>query len=94
MKLLHYLKYFLFHAIGLLSAAAVLAGGAYITIGLIGVLVIYVLGDALWRRHVHPQVRVPGILTVQLWMALPCWPSSCLLPWEHQPGDPWALARR
>ena len=47
MKLLHYLKYFLFHAIGLLSAAAVLAGGAYITIGLIGVLVIYVLGDAL-----------------------------------------------
>ena len=27
MMLLHYLKYFLFHVIGLLSAAAVLAGG-------------------------------------------------------------------
>ena len=34
MKKLHYLKYFLFHDIGLNELRAVLAGGSYITAGL------------------------------------------------------------
>src|SRR3990167_10569419 len=31
MALFHYLKYFLFHAIGLMSLAFILAGGAWVT---------------------------------------------------------------
>ena len=39
MKMFHYLKYFLFHVIGLISAAAILAGGGFITAGFLAVLV-------------------------------------------------------
>ncbi|HEX5311007.1 alkane 1-monooxygenase [Aquabacterium sp.] len=90
MKLLHYLKYFLFHVIGLLSAAAVLAGGAYITMGLISVLVIYVVGDALCGDDTStPKFEYPGILTVQLWMALPLLSFIVFAAiWSVSPGDP------
>jgi alkane 1-monooxygenase len=72
MNALHYLKYFLFHVIGLMSAVAILAGGAWVTIGLITVLVIYILGDALCGDDTStPQFNYPGILTFQLWLALP-----------------------
>ncbi len=72
MNALHYLKFFLFHAIGLLSAVAILAGGAWVTFGLLAVLVIYMLGDALCGDDTStPQFDYPGILTFQLWLALP-----------------------
>ena len=72
MIIFHYLKYFLFHAIGLLSMAAILAGGHYTTMGLIGVLAIYLLGDAICGDDTStPHFKHPGILTVQLWLALP-----------------------
>lgn len=72
MNILHYLKYFLFHVIGLLSLAAILGGGAYITFGLISILVIYILGDAIAGDDTStPAFQYPGVLTVQLWMALP-----------------------
>ena len=72
MSILHYLKYFLFHAIGLLSVGAILAGGAYTTAGLLAVLVIYLVGDAVCGDDTStPQFKHPGILTFQLWMALP-----------------------
>lgn len=72
MKALHYLKYFLFHVVGLLSAAAILAGGAWITIGLIAVVFIYVIGDAIAGDDTStPNFKYPGILTFQLWLALP-----------------------
>lgn len=72
MNALHYLKYFLFHAIGLLSAATILAGGAWITTGLLVVLMIYLIGDAVCGDDTStPQFDYPGILTVQLWLALP-----------------------
>ncbi len=69
---LHYLKYFSFHLIGLVSAAALLAGGHFVTAGLLGVLTFYVLGDALFGEDTStPSYRRPGILTAQLWLALP-----------------------
>ena len=72
MNLLHYLKYFLFHGVGLIAAVAILAGGAWITFGLIAVLVIYLVGDAICGDDTStPQFKHPGILTVQLWLALP-----------------------
>lgn len=72
MNALHYLKYFLFHAIGLLAAATILAGGAWITAGLLVVLVIYLIGDAICGDDTStPRFAYPGILTVQLWLALP-----------------------
>lgn len=72
MNLLHYLKYFLFHGVGLIAAVAILAGGAWITFGLIAVLVIYMVGDAICGDDTStPQFKHPGILTVQLWLALP-----------------------
>jgi len=39
MNILHYLKYFLFHIIGLLALTMVTLGGAYTTYGLITILV-------------------------------------------------------
>lgn len=72
MNILHYLKYFLFHAIGLLAVLALLAGGIYTSAGLLTVLAIYLLGDALCGDDTStPQFKHPWILTVQLWMALP-----------------------
>lgn len=72
MNALHYLKYFLFHAVGLLAATAILAGGAWITAGLLAIVAFYVLGDALCGDDTStPQLKYPGILTFQLWLALP-----------------------
>ena len=39
MMLLHYLKYFLFHAIGLLALTMLMAGGIWVSVGLVAVLV-------------------------------------------------------
>lgn len=72
MMLFHYLKFFLFHVIGLLSAVALIAGQHWITVGLIAILVIYMLGDAVSGDDTAtPTYHHPGVLTVQLWMALP-----------------------
>jgi len=71
-KLLHYLKYCLFHAVGLLSVVAILAGGGWITAGLLAVLLLYIVGDALCGSDTStPQFGHPRILTAQLWFALP-----------------------
>ncbi|MDH0896077.1 MULTISPECIES: alkane 1-monooxygenase [unclassified Pseudomonas] len=72
MNALHYLKFFLFHAIGLLAVVAILAGGAWVTFGLLGVLAIYLIGDAVCGDDTStPRFEHPGILTFQLWLALP-----------------------
>ncbi len=68
----HYLKYFLFHAIGLFSLASLFAGGHWITAGLLVIVAVYVLGDALAGDDTStPRFTRPAILTVQLWAALP-----------------------
>ncbi|WP_417531412.1 alkane 1-monooxygenase [Marinobacter lipolyticus] len=72
MMLLHYLKFFLFHGIGLLAFVSLVAGGYWISLGLFAVLAIYIAGDALCGDDTTtPEFKRPTILTVQLWMALP-----------------------
>ncbi len=90
MNILHYLKYFLFHVIGLLSLAAILGGGAYITVGLVSILVIYIVGDALSGDDTStPAFQYPGILTAQLWMALPLLATIVFAAvWSVCDGDP------
>jgi Fatty acid desaturase len=89
MNILHYLKYFLFHIIGLLAVVAITIGGAFATYGMIAILVFYMLGDALLGDDTStPTFKYPGILTVQLWMALPL--LSLILfsaLWSVSPGD-------
>lgn len=70
--MLHYLKFFLFHAIGLVALTALHAGGTFTTIGLLAVLAVYILGDAIGGDDLStPKYRHPAILTFQLWLALP-----------------------
>lgn len=90
MIILHYLKYFLFHAIGLLSMAAIVAGGGYTTAGLLTVLVVYLIGDAVCGDDTStPQIKHPGILTVQLWLALPLLMMIVFSAvWTVSSGDP------
>lgn len=72
MNVLHYLKYFLFHAVGMFAAASLLAGGATITIGFVAVVALFLLFDGFGGDDVStPVFRHPGILTFQLWLALP-----------------------
>ncbi|MYM28548.1 alkane 1-monooxygenase [Duganella sp. CY15W] len=72
MSILHYLKYFLFHMIGLCALASIVAGGSSIPLGLVAILGLYLLGDAIGGDDVStPTFRHPGILTFQLWLALP-----------------------
>jgi NAD(P)H-flavin reductase/ferredoxin len=70
--LLDYLKFFGFHAIGLAAFASLVAGGAWISWGLLALVLFYVVGDALLGDDTStPTYRRPGILTGQLWLALP-----------------------
>ncbi|MDO9234998.1 MAG: alkane 1-monooxygenase [Aquabacterium sp.] len=90
MKLLHYLKYFLFHAMGLLALMTILTGGHQIAIGLVAILVIYMLGDAVFGDDTStPAFKYPGILTVQLWFALPLLAMIVFAAvWSVCAGDP------
>ncbi|MFY9180246.1 MAG: alkane 1-monooxygenase [Venatoribacter sp.] len=72
MKLLHYLKFFLFHLIGITSAVFLLGGGHFITLGFALVVCFYLLGDAYAGDDTStPKYQHPKVLTVQLWLALP-----------------------
>ena len=69
---LDYAKYGLFNLVGLFSAAALLGGGWYTTVGFLMVIFAYVLGDAVSGDDTRtPHFRHPWVLTVQLWFALP-----------------------
>lgn len=87
---LDYLKYFLFHLLGLCSALAIIAGGHYITAELLTVLTFYIVGDAVLGDDTStPVFRRPGILTAQLWLALPLLILIVFAAlWSVSPGDP------
>lgn len=87
---LDYMKYFTFLAIGLLSAIALLAGGPYISAGLLAVLAIFIFGDALGGDDTRsPHFRYPGILTAQVWLALPLLLIIVFAGiWSASSGDP------
>lgn len=67
-----YLKYFMFHLVGLFSVVTILSGGTYISAGLLAVLFFYIAGDAFLGDDTStPTFTHPRVLTVQLWLALP-----------------------
>ncbi|WP_342119910.1 alkane 1-monooxygenase [Pseudoduganella sp. OTU4001] len=71
MNLFHYLKYLLFHLVGLFAAVTLLAGGSWIGTGLLAVLALYVLGDIVGGDDTStPRLRAHWLLTAQLWLAL------------------------
>jgi NAD(P)H-flavin reductase/ferredoxin len=70
--ILHYLKYFLLHGVGLLAIGAILAGGHHVTVALLVVLTIYIVGDVFFGDDTStPKFKYPRVLTAQLWLALP-----------------------
>jgi NAD(P)H-flavin reductase/ferredoxin len=85
-----YIKYFTFHVIALLSVVALLAGGGFLTAGLVAVVAIYVIGDAVGGDDTStPKFLRPGVLTAQLWMALPLLSLIVFSAvWNVSPGDP------
>jgi alkane 1-monooxygenase len=69
---LDYLKFSLFHAVGLFAVAGLWAGGPRVTGGLLLVVAFYLVGDAIGGDDTStPRYTHPAILTVQLWLALP-----------------------
>lgn len=91
--ILHYLKYFAFHLIGLLATLAIFGGGTFATPGLLAVLALYMLGDALLGDDTStPHFRHPKVLTVQLWLALPLLSAIVFAAvWSVAPGDPLSV---
>jgi NAD(P)H-flavin reductase/ferredoxin len=85
-----YLKYFAFHLIGLLATIATVIGGRFASAGLLAVVGLYMLGDALLGDDtLTPRFRHPRILTVQLWLALPLIALIVFAAmWTVSPGDP------
>lgn len=85
----HYLKYFLFHIIGLLAAAAMYLGNDWIIYGLVVIFGGYIVLDAvLGDDTTTPEYKHPAILTFQLWMALPLLSLIVFsFIWQVSPGD-------
>lgn len=86
----HYLKFFLFHVEGLAVAAALFAGGGWISAALLGFGLVSTLGDMLLGDDTStPRYRHPWVLTVQLWMALPLLLLiGFAAVWSVSAGDP------
>jgi NAD(P)H-flavin reductase/ferredoxin len=87
---LDYLKYALFHAVGLGVATSLVAGGNWISLTLLLVLAFYMLGDALLGDDTRtPHFRHPELLTFQLWLALPLLALIVFIAvWGASTGDP------
>ena len=81
MNALHYLKYFLFHVFGLISATAIPAGGHYMSGGLLLVLLIYIVGSPLCGNDTTtPGFKHQGLLPAQMWLAVPLLALTTLSP--------------
>jgi hypothetical protein len=85
-----YLRYLLFHAVGLAMAAALVAGGGWITLALVGLVALMVVGDAWVGDDLStPRCTQPGWLTLQLWLALPLLAGIVFIAvWGASAGDP------
>jgi alkane 1-monooxygenase len=67
-----YVKYSLFHLLGIQAALFVILGGEYMVVGLAFSVVFIVAGDiVLGDDKSTPEYQYPKLLTWQLWMALP-----------------------
>jgi ferredoxin-NADP reductase/ferredoxin len=85
-----YLTFSLFHAVGLVALAALVAGGGWTVAGLLGTVGFYVLGDLLLGDELRsPRYERPALLTAQLWLALPLLAAIVFAAtWTMAPGDP------
>lgn len=85
-----YLKFSLFHLVGLVALAALVAGGGWTVAGLLGTVGFYVLGDLVLGDDLRsPRYARPGVLTAQLWLALPLLAAIVFAAvWSVAPGDP------
>jgi len=86
----HYLKYFAFHVIGIAATTAIFGGGLTASVGLLTVVILYMLGDAVFGDDTStPVFKHPKILTMQLWLALPILSAIVFAAvWSVSPGDP------
>jgi hypothetical protein len=86
----HYLKFFLFHGIGLLAALFLTLGGDWMAYGFLGIFFGYVFLDAVLGDDITvPSYKLPEILTWQLWMALPLMAFILFtFLWQVGSGDP------
>lgn len=67
-----YIKYSLFHLLGLFAAIMIFLGGGYITFGLAFTMLFVVFGDLLFGDDKSiPEYKHERILIWQLWVALP-----------------------
>ncbi|MBW3163634.1 alkane 1-monooxygenase [Ferrimonas balearica] len=85
----HYLKFFMFHLVGLLTAMTMLAGGHWISVGTLLIVGYYIVGDAVLGDDTStPDFQHTTLLTVQLWLALPllCFMVFCSL-WSVASAD-------
>ena len=91
--ILDYAKYFGFHLVGLVATAALLAGGGWITAGLLAIVGFYIVGDAVSGNDLRtPRFGRPALLTLHLWLALPL--VSLIVfsaVWGVSAGDPLGL---
>jgi len=85
-----YLKYFSFHAVGVIAALGLIGGGCYTVIAFLAILAFYIGGDAVLGDDTRtPAYGKPWILTAQLWLALPLLALICFcFIWTISPGDP------
>ena len=88
--MLNYLKFFLFHAIGLGSALCFILGAEWMTYGFLILFFGYIFVDATLGDDISvPTYKHPGVLTWQLWMALPLLAFICFAcVWQVSSGDP------
>lgn len=89
-RFVDYLKFFLFHVVALAAASVFVLGGSAIPIGLAIILGFYVIGDAVCGDDTSvPKFKHPGLLTAQLWMALPLLSLAVFTSvWSICAGDP------
>ncbi|MCB9778963.1 MAG: fatty acid desaturase [Alphaproteobacteria bacterium] len=88
--LLHYAKFCLFHLLGLYTVASLLGGGWFTSLGLLGLVSIYVLGDHFGGDDTStPDYRHPAVLTGLLWLGLPLVALATFTSvWTVSAGDP------
>lgn len=89
----HYCKYFGMHLAALFCTAAMLLGGSAIVWGLGIFVLFYTLGDAVSGDDKStPRYRYPGVLRLQLWMALPLLLLFMFVfIWNVAPTDVWGF---
>jgi alkane 1-monooxygenase len=87
--MLHYLKFLLIHVVGLVALIAILAGGAWMVAGLIGISLFFIVGDAILGDDTsEPKIEQAAVMTFFLWLALPLLVLIvAAFIWSVSPGD-------